>query len=120
MFYDIFSELCKQACISPYKFSQATGIGQSTISMWKKKNATPQGDTLQKVANYFGVSTDYLLTGKEPQQNKTAPGPEGQEAVSETRQELNSLVSRLTEEGAKKVLDMIVLMYGEDLKDAPR
>jgi transcriptional regulator with XRE-family HTH domain len=61
VFYDVFFQLCQCAGIKPYKFSLDTGIGQSTISMWKKTGATPQGDTLQKVADYFDVPINFLL-----------------------------------------------------------
>lgn len=39
------------------------GFGNSTIVKWDK--STPNADKLNKVAQYFGVSMDYLLTGKE-------------------------------------------------------
>lgn len=65
MFYDRFSELCSNAGITPYRFSSMTGIGQSTIAMWKKNGAIPHGETLQKIADFFSVSTDYLLTGED-------------------------------------------------------
>lgn len=29
------------------------------------KTSTPKADRLQKIANYFGVSLEYLMTGKE-------------------------------------------------------
>lgn len=37
----------------------ALGIGRNTIYQWNKR--TPGSDKLQKVADYFNVSTDYLL-----------------------------------------------------------
>jgi transcriptional regulator with XRE-family HTH domain len=36
----------------------------------EKTGATPKGETLSKIADYFGVTTDYLLTGEE---TKKAP-----------------------------------------------
>ena len=42
-------------------------IGKSTgqISMWEKRNANPPAELLPKIADFFGVSTDYLF-GREP------------------------------------------------------
>lgn len=37
----------------------ALGLGNGTISRWK--NSSPNTDKLQKVADYFSVSMDYLL-----------------------------------------------------------
>ena len=39
------------------------GIPSSTFSTWKKKDADPDIKTLIKLAEYFGVSMDYILTG---------------------------------------------------------
>lgn len=51
--------------VTGYKLSKATGISMSLFSKWKK-NPTSKIDTLTltKIAEYFSVSTDYLL-GKE-------------------------------------------------------
>jgi len=36
-----------------------------TLSQWKNGRSTPKVDKLQKIADYFGVTIDYLLNGKE-------------------------------------------------------
>lgn len=64
MFFDIFSELCEQKGISRNKAASDIGLSNSTQTKWRKDGSTPRGDTLDKIAAYFGVSTDYLL-GKE-------------------------------------------------------
>ena len=60
--------------------SPKTGGSNSITTKWKKTGATPKGDTLQRIADYFGVTTDYLLTGEE---TKKAPTPEGERKVSD-------------------------------------
>lgn len=66
MFFDIFYELCKLKGVSCKKAAEEIGLSNSITTKWKKTGATPSGETLEKVAAYFGVSTDYLL-GKEEQ-----------------------------------------------------
>lgn len=44
---------------------RATGIGQGVFSDWKKGRYTPKIDKLQKIADFFGVSVDYLTSGKD-------------------------------------------------------
>lgn len=61
MFYDLFCELCAEKKISPTRASIEIGLSKSTATKWKNTGATPQGDTLNKIAEYFGVSVDYLL-----------------------------------------------------------
>lgn len=66
MFFDIYLQLCRERRISPTAAALEMGIGRSTVSTWKNEGRTPTGATLQKVSDYFGVTTDYLLgTSKE-------------------------------------------------------
>ena len=55
------------------------GLSNSITTKWKKTGATPSGETLHKIATYFGVSTDYLLR----KENKTAPTETGERSVSD-------------------------------------
>lgn len=36
-----------------------------TLSDWKRGKTTPKQDKLQLIADYFGVTLDYLVTGEE-------------------------------------------------------
>lgn len=69
MFYDRFKQLCDQKGVSCNKAALEIGLSNATPTKWKKTGATPVGETLDKIAAYFNVSTDYLL-GKE---DKKAP-----------------------------------------------
>lgn len=61
MFFDIFSALCEKKGVSRNAAAKQMGLSNSTVTKWKNTNATPSGATLAKVADYFGVSVDYLL-----------------------------------------------------------
>ena len=63
--YDIFEKLMRANGYTAYKVSVETGIAQSTLSDWKKGKSTPKTDKLQKIADLFGVSLEYLTTGEE-------------------------------------------------------
>ncbi len=65
--YEIFEELCEKFRVTPYRVCKETGISTGTISNWKAGRYTPKGDKLIKIAEYFGVSLEYLTTGKEPE-----------------------------------------------------
>lgn len=60
-FYTIFEQLCREKNISLTQVRTDLGISQSTMASWKSRNLTPKAETVQKLAHYFGVSTDYLL-----------------------------------------------------------
>lgn len=79
MFYDRFKQLCERKGVSCNKAALEIGLSNATPTKWKKTGATPIGETLDKIAAYFGVSTDYLL-GKE---NKKAPTETGERSVSD-------------------------------------
>ena len=63
--------LCKQKEMTPNGVAKELGIPSGTITWWKK-GKTPHYDKLEKLSNYFNVSTDYLL-GYEAQK-ENAPG----------------------------------------------
>ena len=73
MFYDRFKQLCEEKGVSCNKAALDIGLSNATQTKWRKTGATPRGDTLDKIAAYFDVSTDYLL-GKEEQKKPTQKG----------------------------------------------
>ena len=62
--YEIFEKLCQSHKITPYRVCKETGLTTATISNWKAGRYTPKADKLQKIADFFGVSIEYLMTRK--------------------------------------------------------
>lgn len=69
MFYDRFKQLCEKKGVSCNKAAIEIGLSNATPTKWKKTGATPVGETLDRIAAYFDVSTDFLL-GIEPKKEK--------------------------------------------------
>ena len=65
MYYENFEKLCKENNVKPATVSKSTGVPTSTLTSWKQGKYTPKQKTLQPIADYFNVSVDYLITGKE-------------------------------------------------------
>lgn len=63
--YEIFEQLLQKKGISAYRLSKEAGVTQTALSNWKNGRNTPSAKTLQKIADYFGVTVDYLMTGEE-------------------------------------------------------
>lgn len=63
--YEIYEQLLQKHGVTSYKVSKDTGIAQSILSAWKKGVSTPKQDKLKLIADYFGVSVNYLMTGEE-------------------------------------------------------
>ena len=79
MFFDRFEDLCKQKGVSKQRACIDCGLSRTAWNKGKA-GAIPNGDAVQSLADYFGVTTDYLLTGEE---TKKAPTQEGERKVSD-------------------------------------
>ena len=56
--------LCKNEGVSMNQLEKELGFATGYIS--KLDKSTPSSKYIQKIADYFNVSVDYLMTGKEP------------------------------------------------------
>lgn len=63
--YSVFLKLLQDRGVRTADVSKATGIGPGVFSDWKSGRYTPKADKMQKIADYFGVSVGYLMTGEE-------------------------------------------------------
>ena len=105
MFFDIFNELCKKKGISCKRAAEEIGLSNSITTKWKKTGATPGGDTLQRIAAYFGVTSDLLL------------GKENAPTVTDERIDMNEVdiafygeYRELSEDDKATVRDMVRIM----------
>ena len=57
--FDRVKFLADKQKISMVELEERLGFGRNSLYSWKKK--TPNGASLEKVADYFNVSVDYLL-----------------------------------------------------------
>ena len=63
--YEIYCQLRDSKRLKDSDVVKATGITKSTFSDWKSGRSNPKNDKLQKIAAFFGVSVDYLMTGED-------------------------------------------------------
>lgn len=129
--YEIFKRLMEEKGITAYKVSKDTGISSQTLSAWKKDIYTPKREKMELIANYFGVSVDYLM-GRTPYRNvPDLPEPPLTEIVDEpelTLQEKRALelfrkLNKEQSEQAVKIMEQfaklndMVNSYGEKAKE---
>ena len=69
--YEVFEQLLQKFGVSTADVCKATGIGQSTMSNWKSRRNLISGKNAQKIADYFHVSVDFLMTGEEKEGGET-------------------------------------------------
>lgn len=110
--YSIFVELLQRNGVSTYQVSKATGIAQSVFLSWKNGISKPKADKLKKIADYFGVSTDYLLG-----RDEKAPDPEEpDQEQDDVTMEFADRVSRLSDAGREALsqyLDLLLRSEGK-------
>ena len=83
------AELRKKRNMSQKQFSKLLNVAQNTISQWETGQRDIDSTTLIKIAEFFNVSTDYLLCLTDmpspPTQEKT---PSYQEEVLRDREDI--------------------------------
>lgn len=110
MFYDRFRQLCERKGITCNKAALEIGLSNATPTKWKKTGATPVGETLDKIAAYFDVSTDYLL-GKEEKAPTAAGERSGNhDVLDDVDIAFYGDYKELTEDDKATVRDMVRIM----------
>lgn len=124
--YEIFLKLLNEKGVTAYKVGKATGIAGSTFTDWKSGRSVPKQEKLQKIADYFGVSLDYLMTGKEsnPSMDYLYTDENSDFLIEVTKkakdkefvERMKKYMSLLSED-QKSINDMIDFMYNKEKKD---
>ncbi len=74
MFFNRFKALCEERGISVYRACTDIGLNRSAVAKWKS-GGQPNGTTAPKLADYFGVTTDYLLGKSDDRTPQAATRP---------------------------------------------
>lgn len=61
MFGDIFKQLRLEKNLSQDKIAEELDVSQPLIAKWESHQSTPAPEMLDYIADYFDVSTDYLI-----------------------------------------------------------
>lgn len=89
MFYENFAMYCKKLGKSESAVAKAIGRDSKTVTGWRK-GAVPYNSTLKKLADYFGVTVEDLLTDKKE--------PAGKGGLDEQMQTIVDLLNGATQE----------------------
>ncbi len=60
-FHERFEQLKNEKNVTPYKIAKDCHFDKSCISKWYSLKQTPSLEILEILADYFGVSLDYIL-----------------------------------------------------------
>lgn len=75
MYYYNYVNLCNKRNISPSAAAEEMGFHRSDVTRWSK-GSQPRQATMQRIADYFGVSVAELTSDKEK-----APASEGEHHI---------------------------------------
>lgn len=81
-----FEEACKACGTTPTAVMIALGMSRSNVTKWRRGETRPKLDALEKIAEYLGVTVDYL-TGKDDQKEKPVED-DGPQTLEEAREVL--------------------------------
>nr|DAP97933.1 MAG TPA: helix-turn-helix domain protein [Bacteriophage sp.] len=102
MFWDNFVRLCNQAGKYPNTVAAEVGVKSTgTVTGWKN-GANPRQTVLLKLADYFGVTVDYLLNAEK--ENPTSVAADG---VDELDKEALDIMHQLPPEKRAAGLAML-------------
>ena len=79
--YEIFAKLMEDHNVTSYRVAKDTGVSQTTLSDWKRGRSVPKLEKLKKLADYFGVSVEYLMGNGEPAENVSPRAPISDEDI---------------------------------------
>ena len=69
-FFEQYKKICEARGISLNGAAKEIGLPSSSVTHWKD-GAVPRMKTIQKIADYFGVTTDYLLGYEDKKEKPT-------------------------------------------------
>ena len=98
-FQNVFRQLRLSSNLTQNEMAEKIGISRSTIGMYETGAREPDFETLEKIADYFNVDTDFLLC----RTSQTTLLPETIGAYSKTR-ELTAVYEQLSPHNQGKVL----------------
>ena len=80
--------------ITAYRVAKETGVTTATLTSWKQGKYTPKPEKMQKIADYFGVSLEYLMTGKEPEDKEPQLKPRDEKDIKNILENTEQLLKQ--------------------------
>ncbi len=111
--YEIFQRLLSEKGITAYRVAKETGIPQSTFTSWKNGVYSPKDEKMKKIADYLGVSVEYLRTGQEQKEKPAETG----EPTDEKYIIISRNAKKMTPEQRQKLIDMAKIVMGKEFDD---
>ena len=104
-FFERYAELCKANGETPNSVAKELGVSSGSVTAWKN-GTDPRNKTLQKIAEHFSVSTDYMLGSDEKKPTESGE----RDVLDDVDVAFYGQYKELTEDDKATIRDMVLLM----------
>lgn len=114
-FAEILREERLNLGLNQVEFAKIFNVTKQTVSNWENGNRNPDSATLSKLADYFGVTVDYLL-GRTDERNLNKEVKLNEEITTISAHRINGDIDNLPDEAIEKIndyIEMIKLKYNK-------
>ena len=115
-FDEIFKELRKGKKLKQWEIADILDTDRSTITKWETGKSKPNADMLITIADYFGVSADYLM-GMSALREESSPNkkePIDNDELSDNKRALIAFAETVPEDKAEMILQVMKSIVGAD------
>ncbi len=98
-FWERFYNLCLENNTKPNPVAAKLNISTATVTRWKN-GSYPNSLYLEKISDYFNVSTDYLLGKTDIKNEQTTPN---EQPVPDERKKFYEFLSKLSDEEINEI-----------------
>lgn len=109
MFGDRLKELRKGKNLTQEEIGELCEVGKTTISNWENNITQPPFEIVNKLAQYFGVSVEYLLNFNQDDLDKIERLKQALKEAGMWDYEMDDM----SEEDFKKAMKIVAMMKGE-------
>ncbi|GIM32757.1 MAG: helix-turn-helix transcriptional regulator [Paraclostridium bifermentans] len=105
-FAEILKEERLQTGLNQVEFAKIFNVTKQTVSNWENGNRNPDSSTLSKLADYFGVTVDYLL-GRTDERNTHKEKPKLDPSIKTIAAHRIGDIEDLSDEAIEKINEYI-------------
>ncbi len=104
MFIEKLNKLLLKNNVTRAKLIEDIGIGKNQIKYWEVHQNTPNAETIKKIADYFGVTVEYLIGDEDY--------PDSSEENDEKKELLNR-IGQMDEDQLRQLNDFADYLIGK-------
>ena len=106
--------LRKSKGMSQEQLAEAVGVSRQAVSKWESEQASPDPEKIITLSEVFGVTTDYLLKGVEPEKEEAKTEEKKTEDTHMTVGDVldQKILTEQNKEKSKKLLKIALIALG--------